>query len=71
MDLIQEGNRGLMRAAEKYEHRRGFKFCTYATWWIRQAVARAVSEQSRTIRVPVHMIEAINKVSRTARTLVQ
>jgi RNA polymerase primary sigma factor len=64
LDLIQEGNGGLMRAAEKYEHRRGFKFCTYATWWIRQAISRAVSEQSRTIRVPVHMTPEITRVLR-------
>lgn len=64
MDLIQEGNKGLMRAAEKYEHRRGFKFCTYATWWIRQAVARAVSEQSRTIRVPVHVTPEITRIQK-------
>jgi RNA polymerase primary sigma factor len=64
MDLIQEGNRGLMRAAEKYEYRRGFKFCTYATWWIRQAIARAVSEQSRTIRVPVHVTPEISRLQK-------
>ncbi len=64
LDLIQEGNKGLMRAAEKYEYRRGFKFCTYATWWIRQAITRAVSEQSRTIRVPVHMTPEITRVQR-------
>ena len=57
LDLIQEGNAGLMRAVDKFEYRRGFKFCTYATWWIRQAITRAVADQSRTIRIPVHMVE--------------
>ena len=65
LDLIQEGNIGLMKAADKFEYRRGYKFCTYATWWIRQAVTRAISDQARTIRVPVHMIEAISKLIRT------
>jgi RNA polymerase primary sigma factor len=64
LDLIQEGNIGLMKAVDKFEYRRGFKFATYATWWIRQAVTRSLSDQSRTIRVPVHMIEAINKLVR-------
>jgi RNA polymerase primary sigma factor len=70
LDLIQEGNGGLMRAAEKYEHQRGFKFCTYATWWIRQAISRAVSEQSRTIRVPVHMTPEISRVQRVYGELI-
>ncbi len=69
LDLIQEGNIGLMKAADKFEYRRGYKFATYATWWIRQAVSRALSDQSRTIRVPVHMTESINKVVRTSRRL--
>jgi len=70
-DLIQEGNLGLMKAVEKFEYRRGYKFATYATWWIRQAVSRAVADQARSIRVPVHMTEALNKVIRTSRYLVQ
>jgi len=69
LDLIQEGNIGLMKAVDKFEYRRGFKFATYATWWIRQAVTRSLSDQSRTIRVPVHMIEAINKLVRTSRQM--
>ena len=64
LDLIQEGNAGLMRAVDKYEHQRGFKFCTYATWWIRQAISRAVTDQSRTIRVPAHMIQPISRIWR-------
>lgn len=71
LDLIQEGNAGLMRAVDKFEYRRGFKFCTYATWWIRQAITRAVADQSRTIRIPVHMVETMSKMRNASRKLLQ
>ena len=70
LDLVQEGNIGLMKAVDRFQYRRGFKFSTYATWWIRQAITRAIADHSRTIRIPVHMVETLNRISRVNRSLV-